>query len=173
MTSSDLLNPTASRRGSSVHWGLSLSPSPGSLRVSVGNLGLPQFRKSLCQKYHFPGALRFRHARPGQEGQRGGLGQGRVTVWPWRGSQDSLRARLVSSYIPADGKPAFEEADVSGRTKLWALFKVSCCPGWPDSGPCSQNQGQGKGPSLWPTQPGRQSLLVGTWPAWRNDDDTS
>lgn len=114
-TSSDLLSPTASRQGSSVNWGLSLSP-PQALWVSVGDLGLPQFRKPLCHKDHFPGALRFRHARPGQEGQRGGLRQGRVTVWPWRGSQDSSRARLASSFILADGKLAFEEVDESGRT---------------------------------------------------------
>ena len=39
-----------------------------------------------------------------------------VTVWPWRGSQDSSRARVASNFILADGKQTFEEADVSGIT---------------------------------------------------------
>lgn len=76
---SDLLSPTATADGAPVNWGL-LCPRPA-LWFPSGDLGLPQFRKPFCHKDHFPGALRFRHARPDRR-DREACGQGSDCLAP-------------------------------------------------------------------------------------------
>lgn len=83
-----------------------------------------------------------------------------AAIWPQRNSQERARAREASSFILADGERGFEEADMAGRVQCWALSKVSCCPRWPDFGPCPQWDGAKAHPWGPPRQAGR-SLLAG------------